>query len=362
MQCTNQVKQLTLAAHTFHDAKKRLPCGVNDPLWLSYRKADSKTPAKPNGDRIDAVDVYSFLVSSLPFIEQTALYEVVTSQCSLAASISPYPSNPYDYIPCPWDTNPKLKPSVNATDDQRIIDPFARNVPVFGCPSDANAQKPDSQTNWHGPTSYHGNRGDALTGAFWGETRGIFPEGNNGGKIGLEMSDGTSNTIYISEGCASTPGGDQRVRSGIANDGSIPSRLAGIPTNCAEKRGPNGMLIGSVYDSKGRRWCDGRNAYTLFQTVLPPNSPSCRGNGNNSESEPLISASSYHTGGVNVGLCDGSVTFVSDTIDCGRLNEYLGQSLGNTKASDPHQWTGPTTYGVWGALGSSHAGDQVGSF
>ena len=34
----------------------------------------------------------------------------------------------------------------------------------------------------------------------------------------------------------------------------------------------------------------------------------------------FFSAQSNHSGGVNVGLADGSVRFVSDTVDCGNLN------------------------------------------
>ena len=352
MQCSNNVKQLSLAAHNFHDAHKRLPCGENDPLWISYHKAGTT-------GRIDAVDIYGFLASSLPFIEQQAIYEILTSQCALCASISPYPSEPYDYIPTPGRNN-LLRTSEGGP--QTLESPFLLNISAFGCPSDSNSKKPVNQTGWDGPTSYHGNRGDALTGSNWSETRGLFPNGANASLIGLEMSDGSSNTVYMSEACASTPSGDMRVRSSIArSDSLLPSRLGGIPLVCAEARGTSGSVKAGyeTYTSKGRRWGDSRTIFTLFHTVLPPNSPSCLGAGNSTDREPLTSASSYHTGGVNVGMCDGSVTFVSDTIDCGEIDKYLGQSLGNTKASDPHQWTGPTTYGAWGAMGTSKAGDMT---
>ena len=353
MQCSNNVKQLSLSAHNFHDAHKRLPCGENDPLWISYKKAGTN-------DRIDGVDIFGFLASSLPYIEQQAIYEIITSQCALCASISPYPGSPYDYIPTPGRSN-LLKTTETGT--ATLSSPFLMSISAFSCPSDPNSKKPANQTTWDGPTSYHGNRGDALTGSNWSETRGLFPNGANAGTMGLEMSDGSSNTIYVSEGCASTPSGDTRVRSSIARGTNIPSRLGGIPSNCAMVRGSGGMVKGEyeTYTSKGRRWGDARTVFSLFHTVLPPNSPSCRGDGNSDDREALVSASSNHTGGVNVGLCDGSVTFISETVNCGEIDRYLGQSLGNTKSGDPHQWTGPTTYGTWGALGSSKAGDMVGS-
>ena len=64
-----------------------------------------------------------------------------------------------------------------------------------------------------------------------------------------------------------------------------------------------------------------------------------------------MSASSYHSGGVNGLRADGSVAFYSDTIDCGNnLNStsYMG--------ADP---TGTSPFGVWGALGSIAGGEST---
>lgn len=71
---------------------------------------------------------------------------------------------------------------------------------------------------------------------------------------------------------------------------------------------------------------------------------------------------SNHTGGVNAALSDGSVTFISETIDCGNPADLPGQINGVAQpgfiANDPHQWTGPTSYGVYGAAGSMAGGES----
>ena len=74
-------------------------------------------------------------------------------------------------------------------------------------------------------------------------------------------------------------------------------------------------------------------------TVLPPNGPSCtaHNNDNLSNASGIWTASSWHPGGVNGVLADGSVRFIPSTIN----------STG-----------GPTLYGVWGGLGT-RAGQEA---
>ncbi|MFH5803347.1 H-X9-DG-CTERM domain-containing protein, partial [Alienimonas sp. DA493] len=80
-----------------------------------------------------------------------------------------------------------------------------------------------------------------------------------------------------------------------------------------------------------------------------PNGPSCLQSGWDG-SNGVISAGSFHTGGVQVCLGDGSVRFISETIDAGK-NGAL-----NAKRS------GRSNYGVWGALGSRAGGEVVDEF
>jgi len=72
----------------------------------------------------------------------------------------------------------------------------------------------------------------------------------------------------------------------------------------------------------------------------------------------MVSPSSNHTGGVNASIGDGSVHFISDTISCGRLDLKLGEDQGYT-GGQTRYFTGPSTYGVWGALGSREGGESV---
>ena len=78
-----------------------------------------------------------------------------------------------------------------------------------------------------------------------------------------------------------------------------------------------------------------------FQTVLPPNAASAAAD-LGEWSWGIWPPSSYHPGGVNCGMADGSVRFVSDTIDTGNLG-MPEAGISGVKASP---------YGVWGALGS----------
>jgi prepilin-type processing-associated H-X9-DG protein len=55
----------------------------------------------------------------------------------------------------------------------------------------------------------------------------------------------------------------------------------------------------------------------------------------------MMTPNSFHPGGVSTAMCDGSVRFVSQTIDAGSPNQNMSMSH-----------SGSSPWGVWGALGS----------
>lgn len=70
-QCTNNLKQLGLALHNFHDVNNRLPASSHDPIFLDPTYRDYR------GER----DKWSYLVLILPYIEQKALYDDLVQNC-----------------------------------------------------------------------------------------------------------------------------------------------------------------------------------------------------------------------------------------------------------------------------------------
>ena len=340
-QCTNNLKQMALACHNFHDTYKRFPSGTNDPYWIRGYTRDGSTT------RIDVVDVYSFRTSILPYVEQTALFEQITAYCSEASSTIPYVWDTGDgtaNIPMVWGVHYMHDGELN---------PFVRQVPGYICPSDTEGTR-GSLDNTLGRANYVGNRGDIRVYDTWHENRGFFSPGD---KMTLDIAsvrDGTSNTILLSETCiGAADGTDIRIKSGIVTDYPADPRSE-PPGTCLARRGPNDTLIGDVSSNKGSRWGDSRNWYGIFNTILPPNSPSC-----GPERSALISASSYHPGGVNAAMADGSVRFIAETIDAGDPTTFSGEGMPGFDSSAPQRYMGPSTYGVWGALGTRAGGEAA---
>ena len=96
----------------------------------------------------------------------------------------------------------------------------------------------------------------------------------------------------------------------------------------------------------GQRWCNGIPAYTAFQTVLPPNGPSCSDGSGWDERNTIITPTSNHPGGVSGAMADGSVRFISQSIDAGNPTLTEVSAVG-----------GRSPYGVWGSMGSGRGGE-----
>jgi prepilin-type N-terminal cleavage/methylation domain-containing protein/prepilin-type processing-associated H-X9-DG protein len=331
MQCSNNIKNIALAQHNFHDAYKRFPAASHDPLWRGAVTAGTNT---------NSFERISFLASTLPFIEQNALYQQI-APFALAGGR-------------PWNFGAITVSGVVTPS------PYANRVATFRCPSDGINLNPDDIP----PTNYVGNRGDIYLNSGDWEWRGLYSNGERG-KADLGMKDGSSNTIMISElviGRQNGVSGQDLLLEGTVRDSIGPVGGTFTPSLCLSRRGPNGTLVGpSLQNSwgntgwgKGRRWGDSLNAFTGFFTITPPNSPTC--SNDNAESNAMPPPSSRHTGGVNAAMADGSVRFISSSIDTGNLSASMPAQPANSRT-----YTGPSLWGVWGAMGSAIGGEAVSS-
>jgi len=254
---------------------------------------------------------------------------------------------------------------------------------MFRCPSDGEALRPSNyvQTLNGAPvrssrSSYRYSLGDGIWNVWedWNSsavnnprtyTRGMFTARHH--KDFGFISDGSSNTIGFSERCVAIVGTeapdtsigtelDNRVRSGVGNGNDLALHAGGVinPANCLNNaplandrntlRTPHPSWGGGIFG-------DGRPANDAFQTVLPPNRPSCgwslSGGG---DGWVLVSASSYHSGGANAVFMDGAVRFIPDTIDAGNPSGPQGGTHEGTGVQPVA--SGSSSYGVWGALGT----------
>jgi len=255
MTCSNKLKQIGLAAHNMHDSEGQLPFGQ----FGGYAN-NSNLPVPP-APRSKAC--YAWEVSLLPYLEQNSLY-----------------TNIYSYLVAN-DQYACFVPTFSAT-----------VIPAFICPSDPTGPKVTGE-GFH--SNYVGNNGNTL---FW--NGGSLPQSGGrtntgvilaGARIDLvAITDGTSNTLLASETMQWLQGDDRRGRLYNTYQGE---------TFFSTLNTPNTVIADAQYSCGNS---------------LPAWMPcSAVGSGGNS----INSARSYHNGrgGVNTVMCDGSVRFVTNSID-----------------------------------------------
>ena len=308
-QCTNNLKQITLGLHSYANSRKRFPSRLN--------------PFTPRS---------SWLIQLLPFIEQQPLSDEI-QRGVLEDGTQTLPNGPV-----PWQ---------GGFGTGSRFAPFWRTLDAFVCPSDPASRAPAPSSNVLGRNNSRACAGDRpeFDNPSQQSKRGIF-SGWLVYRTPAQVTDGLSKTVACGEVCVAS--GDNNIRGsmavgwGVGNDIAAPLTSM-VPQTCAARQGSNGQLSGSVDSAmSGCRWSDGVSAFASLHTILPPNAPSCREG--NDFIWVIATASSYHPGGANVSMADGSVRFINEAIDTGRLTDNPVDS-------------GRSPYGVWGAMGSIN-GDE----
>jgi prepilin-type N-terminal cleavage/methylation domain-containing protein/prepilin-type processing-associated H-X9-DG protein len=298
-QCVNNLKQIGLALHNYHSANDCFPMGCSagpttDPA--TYSITNNLSPH----------------AAMLGYLGETTIYNALNFNWG-----------------CYLNTGTVAAYAINSTAENA-------QIKTFVCPTDPKAGVPDyagvANTN-----SYYGCVGTTMnfpqilsgptniTTINW-PTTGIFTYMRPYNIA--SVVDGTSNTIAFSEAAvgSQTLAMKQKYIGVINVTALTPSLLADARTNPAVAQAGlqtctqvwNSGTGGSVDTQRGDSWAHGCMAQTLFNTVAPPNAYNDAWTHCSSTSGSMSAfsnADSYHSGGVNAMMADGSVKFIKNSIN-----------------------------------------------
>lgn len=285
-QCTNNLKQLALSFHNYHDVYLKFP---------AYQYPVAGT---------NSWEGHGALTMILPYIEQTTIFDKI------------------DFTKR-WDDG--------------YHTPYRQTkIPAFVCPSDV-----PYPNQAYGGTNY---------GVSGGATKNFYSSGSPSAGSGafvrwLEtpmaaITDGTSNTILIAEFLHGDDNGGMKT---IKRDFTYQLNLATTEFPTAAEIETAGAACDTTLDSwqqsnAGRDWMASFPGHIAVNMVAPPNwkhTNCCDGGGFGyaCDRNGIVPARSLHPNGVVVGVADGSTRFISQTVD---LVAY--QRLGARGDGNPVTW------------------------
>jgi prepilin-type N-terminal cleavage/methylation domain-containing protein/prepilin-type processing-associated H-X9-DG protein len=303
-QCVNNLKQIGIALHNYHNAQNTFPMGMS--LAVS---SDGVNGPKSYADWTN----WSAHALLLGYLEQGPLYN--------AANFSQT---------CCLD---------DAAADASNVTVYLSRIATFLCPS-------DGQAGVQNINSYHGSIGTTVANGFH-TVSGIFTLSDPYATqpcptIGLNsITDGSSNTIAFGEAIVGILGRGNTFRGNGMATGTNPSSFRSSGTGLDVEQKTPASLAAALSDCnnfwksmvpgtknnqgakeyRGQLWALGERQYTLFNTVIPPNSKDypwslCKlgTKGSAPNETQFINAQSFHPGGANFMFADGSVHFIKDSI------------------------------------------------
>jgi prepilin-type N-terminal cleavage/methylation domain-containing protein/prepilin-type processing-associated H-X9-DG protein len=276
-QCQNNLKQIGLAVHNYHDSQGAFPS--NGGAGYSYNASSPYA--------------WSWLARILPYVEQDNLYKSAAIPTSTLSGAQPYTAATVKTYLCPSDT------TING-------------LPRQDCADIGNAS--GNGTTGVGQTNYKGVCGSSW---MWG-TYATGTQGVTGSNPGLDCSNGI---FYRTDGIPNTTGHGPLTMALVSGaDGTS-----------------NTFMVGEDIPAMNK-WCAWPYFNAATGTcAIPLNSAMLSGQpgyNNPGDWNNTYSFRSRHTGGANFATADASVHFISASIDL-TLYRALGTYNGGETAALP---------------------------
>jgi prepilin-type N-terminal cleavage/methylation domain-containing protein len=327
--CSSRLRQLGLACLQFEAANGALPTARGAKDWREIHPRWATGSASERNTIELRARSYSFIALVLGYLEQQTLYDAgMNNFINSSGQADGLGSGGID-----WRNNqsPRLDVVICPSD------PVGATVGV--------SQYPGGNPNSFPQRSSHNYRRSG--GDSWRTGRSAFDVSRMAGildglsltvmlgeaVIGEESRDITRGTAFVSTTYAYNLN-PMFCYAAMANPTPIPN--AGV----------NG-----TFNQPGSCWMCNDYFVPKFYTVIPPNGPRCTTDNfpsGNSWQGAIVPASSYHLGGAFVVMCDCSVRFIANEIDCGGL----------PWTSDPAA-NEPSKYGIWGGLGTPRSKEVI---
>ena len=296
-QCKNNLKQIGLALHNYHDNTLVFPSVMywRDPT--AYTTVGPYTGGNAGGSVV--YQTHSWLVAILPYIDQAPLYNTYNFSQNLSQG-----------------NNPNV---------------VTTSISPYVCPSDAAANSSNKCTTFSGSFAApmaRGNYGASGVG-FWPGSNNLTKQALGTADLGLmvyngnnnvaSVIDGTSNTVAAWELRAGTGGGDPR---GVWGSGRVGGGILSLCLN----RDPSFGTTGDCYGINEGTHNDGDDVWSNGYNM---NANTNIGMGGHGGADAQAGPKSLHVGGVHALMADGAVRFISQNLNGLTHRRLIAISDGN---------------------------------